>query len=256
MMGNSWPELWFGFWLLMAASQTRVAGLSLNLWDGLDGLFAITVDHSPDPTTLTTTASAAQPGPQLASPLHRDQPQEQTKAEVARNLRAHLQLKNLTITCPELGNYTFTNRPPFDVLGIPECEDKVQPQMRLYLPAVSGVSGKGGNSTCDLEPRNLPNPNTTACFEELNKRGDIGKVVLLVHGFLNSFSTDWLHQMQAKVQQVDPSTAVMVIIVPYRCFEPQFQPSSNVSYDLLQIVGWGRGLADLFSYWRAAGNAR
>ena len=38
--------------------------------------------------------------------------------------------KNLTITCPEIGNYTFTNDPPFNVLGIPQCGDKVKPQFR------------------------------------------------------------------------------------------------------------------------------
>ena len=30
----------------------------------------------------------------------------------------------------------------------------------------------------------------------------------------------------------------------------------NVMLIVFQIVGWGRGLADIFSYWRAAGNTR
>ncbi len=30
------------------------------------------------------------------------------------------------ITLSELHNYTFTNDPPFDVLGIPECGQQVQ----------------------------------------------------------------------------------------------------------------------------------
>ena len=35
--------------------------------------------------------------------------------------------KNLTLTCPELNNVTFTNAPPFDVLGIPDgCGSTVQ----------------------------------------------------------------------------------------------------------------------------------
>ena len=38
--------------------------------------------------------------------------------------------KNLSITCPEIGNFTFTNQPPFDVLGIPQCGNKVQPEFR------------------------------------------------------------------------------------------------------------------------------
>ena len=37
----------------------------------------------------------------------------------------------------ELQNYTFTNDPPFDILGIPECSYQVQPQMMLYLPPLN-----------------------------------------------------------------------------------------------------------------------
>ena len=29
---------------------------------------------------------------------------------------------------------TFTNAPPFNVLGVPECGDAVRPQLVLYLP--------------------------------------------------------------------------------------------------------------------------
>lgn len=48
------------------------------------------------------------------------------------NRRKHdLYMKqNLTITCPELGNVTFKNTPPFNVLGIPHCGDKVKPKFR------------------------------------------------------------------------------------------------------------------------------
>ena len=38
--------------------------------------------------------------------------------------------KNLTITCPEVNNTTFTNAAPFNVLGVPECGDKVKPKFR------------------------------------------------------------------------------------------------------------------------------
>ena len=41
--------------------------------------------------------------------------------------------KNLTITCPDLNNVTFTNSPPFNILGIPQCTDAVKPKFR-YLP--------------------------------------------------------------------------------------------------------------------------
>ena len=34
-----------------------------------------------------------------------------------------------SITCPEIGNVTFTNQPPFDVLGIPQCGDDIKPHI-------------------------------------------------------------------------------------------------------------------------------
>ena len=129
-----------------------------------------------------------------------------TKDQVHRHLKA-TKTKHLTITCPELQNTTFTNDPPFDVLGIPECGKHVEPQIVLYLPQVPG-----GNQTqeCALLPMNLPNKNTTDCFKTLNKRKDVRKLVILIHGFLNSFSTEWLHVMQSDIQRVDSGTAVMV----------------------------------------------
>ena len=42
--------------------------------------------------------------------------------------------RRVNITCAELSNVTFTNAPPFDVLGVPECGDAVQPELVLYLP--------------------------------------------------------------------------------------------------------------------------
>lgn len=42
--------------------------------------------------------------------------------------------KRVNITCAELRNATFTNAPPFDVLGVPECGEAVQPELVLYLP--------------------------------------------------------------------------------------------------------------------------
>ena len=53
--------------------------------------------------------------------------QQQHERKMHNDLLKH---KNLSITCPEIGNFTFTNNPPFDVLGIPQCGDKVQPEFR------------------------------------------------------------------------------------------------------------------------------
>ena len=47
-----------------------------------------------------------------------------------RKLHQLSKIKNMTITCPELNNVTFTNAPPFDILGIPECVERIQPKMR------------------------------------------------------------------------------------------------------------------------------
>ena len=32
--------------------------------------------------------------------------------------------KSVNITCPEINNITFTNDPPYDILGIPQCQGK------------------------------------------------------------------------------------------------------------------------------------
>ena len=47
-----------------------------------------------------------------------------------RKLHQLSKTKNMTITCPELNNITFTNAPPFDILGIPDCAKHVLPKMR------------------------------------------------------------------------------------------------------------------------------
>lgn len=128
------------------------------------------------------------------------------------------------ITCPELNNFTFTNEPPFDILGNPECGNKVEPEMMLYLYDTN-------HTQCQLNPDLLPNNQTTQCLNLLRDKPDNKKVVILIHGFLNNFDTTWLHEMKDAIQFTDPGSAVI-------------------------IVGWGRGLVDIFSYWRAAANTR
>ena len=51
----------------------------------------------------------------------------------------------MNITCAELSNVTFTNAPPFDVLGVPECGDAVRPQLVLYLPKDNARCGNADN---------------------------------------------------------------------------------------------------------------
>ena len=113
--------------------------------------------------------------------------------------------KFANITCPELNNATFTNDPPFDILGLPECGDKIEPELKLYL-------NDANKTQCELNVTNLPNPNTTRCFELLKKHSAMNKLVLVTHGFLNNFDTNWLHTMQMAIQDVEPGTAVIVSI--------------------------------------------
>ncbi len=49
---------------------------------------------------------------------------------------------NLKIQLSELHNYTFTNDPPFDVLGIPECGQQVENQIKTFFPSFVIGGGK------------------------------------------------------------------------------------------------------------------
>jgi hypothetical protein len=111
--------------------------------------------------------------------------------------------KLINITCPELNNFTFTNEAPWDILGIPECANKVQPELMLYLDDAN-------KTDCILDPKYLPNANTTQCFEKLKAAKDNNKLVIITHGFLNNFDTVWLHQMKDAIQEVENGTAVIV----------------------------------------------
>ncbi|TRY70305.1 hypothetical protein TCAL_02452 [Tigriopus californicus] len=126
------------------------------------------------------------------------------------------------ISCPELNNLTFTNQPPFDVLGVPECSAGVQPKMMLYLPS---------NVTCLLNSSYLPNNETSGCLAEFQTHKKVDKLIILIHGFLKYFDTKWLHEMQSEIMAMEPNTAAI-------------------------IVGWGHGMYDIVNFWRAASNTR
>ena len=53
-------------------------------------------------------------------------------------------------------------------------------------------------------------------LQQLDKRRDVGKVVLIIHGFLNGFNTDWMHEMQRDIQQVDTKNTKVAAIVRIR----------------------------------------
>ena len=107
------------------------------------------------------------------------------------------------ITCPEINNITFTNDPPYDILGIPQCLGKEKLEAKLYL--------NQNNTICTIDFQKLPNGNSTNCFREMkNTSPKITKVVILIHGFLNGFETKWLHDMKDAIQSIEENTAVIV----------------------------------------------
>ena len=53
-------------------------------------------------------------------------------------------------------------------------------------------------------------------LQQLDKRRDVGKVVLIIHGFLNGFNTDWMHEMQRDIQRVDTKNTKVAAIVRTR----------------------------------------
>lgn len=133
-------------------------------------------------------------------------------------------LKIVNVTCPELNNVTFTNEPPFDVLGLPQCGNKIEPQLILYL-------NDANKTECTLSLNNLPNNQTDHCFQLIASHSEINKLVLATHGFLNNIDTNWLHVMKDAILETEPHSAVM-------------------------LLGWGRGIVEIFSYHTAAANTR
>lgn len=63
---------------------------------------------------------------------------------------------------------------------------------------------------CELIPSFIPNNVTESCLSVLNARKDVKKIAILIHGYLNSFPTVWLHEMQASIQTLENDTAVIV----------------------------------------------
>ena len=107
------------------------------------------------------------------------------------------------ITCPEL-NHTFTNEPPFDILGLPNCYDYIKPVLELYI-------NDDNKTQCFMDVRNLPNANTSKCLQNLKSHKETQKVVIITHGFLNNFETKWLHKMQIAIQSIEKGTAVIIL---------------------------------------------
>ena len=101
------------------------------------------------------------------------------------NFQSNLKLKN--ITCPEL-NHTFTDEPPFDILGLPKCYKEIQPILELFL-------NDNDKSHCFLDVRNLPNTNSSQCLQTLKNHQETKKLVIIIHGFSTThFLTPWFNE--------------------------------------------------------------
>ena len=131
--------------------------------------------------------------------------------------------KIVSKTCPELNNVTFTNAPPFNVLGLPQCWDDIEPKLVLYL-------NDADKTECSLDLRNLPNAKSNYCYQLIKNNG-ISKLVLAVHGYMNSLDTEWLQELKDAILETEPNIAVMVL-------------------------GWGQLITEALSYPQAAANTR
>merc|ERR1712029_1125079 len=84
--------------------------------------------------------------------------------------------KTQRIVCPELNNATFTNKEPFNVLGVPKCLSH-KLEIKLYLDDFL-------HRTCELDFNSLPNWQSEKCFNMIiAQETSLNKIVIIVHGF-------------------------------------------------------------------------
>ena len=89
------------------------------------------------------------------------------------------------------------------LLGLPQCGDKIEPELMLYL-------NDANKTECTLSLKNLPNNATNHCFNLIKNHGEITKLVLATHGFLNNLQTIWLHTLKDAILETEPHSAVLV----------------------------------------------
>ena len=104
--------------------------------------------------------------------------------------------------CPELNDAVFTDKPPFDILGLPHCAKKDDITINLHM-------SKFGFE-CILDYRYLPNGSTEMCFSLLNSRSYINKVVIIIHGFMCTYKANWVKNMKDAIQDTEENTAIIV----------------------------------------------
>lgn len=132
------------------------------------------------------------------------------------------EISSSSIICPEINNATFTDDPPFDILGNPVCGTHID--VKLY----TNQDQRG----CKLDMIKLPNAKTTECLKMIEEQNpSMDKIVVLIHGFLSNGNSHWILEMKDAIQSIEPRTVVI-------------------------IVGWGRGLSDLISYTEDASSTR
>ena len=89
--------------------------------------------------------------------------------------------------------------------GLPQCGDKIEPELQLFL-------NDANKTVCSLKLQNLPNNETNHCFNLIKNHGEITKLVLATHGFLNNLQTMWLHTLKDAILETEPHSAVLVSV--------------------------------------------
>ena len=119
------------------------------------------------------------------------------------------QSKKSKVSCPEISsNAVFTNDPPYNILGVPQCLSKKYGsdalEARLYLSEEVDF--------CLLDMEYLPNKKSKHCLDKLRKHSPtINKVVILIHGFLSHYDRQWLLDMKDAILSVEERTAVIIL---------------------------------------------
>ena len=104
--------------------------------------------------------------------------------------------------CPELNDAIFTDKSPFDILGLPHCANEDDITIKLHM-------SKYGFA-CNLDYRYLPNGETEMCFSLLDSHSHINKVVIIIHGFMCTYKANWVKKMKDTIQDIEKNTAVIV----------------------------------------------
>jgi len=113
------------------------------------------------------------------------------------------------VYCPELET-CFTTAAPFNVLGAPHCKpgpNHVYVKTTLHLE--ESPDGSQPEEECSLKAVKAVDDGTASCIQKLEKRPDIEKLIILVHGWDESDDVEWMDDKHTAIDDNDPNTAVI-----------------------------------------------